>query len=96
MRRWSLWESKLAVTESSDDGVSSVAAAMRWAQHVTTIGLEMAAPAWLGYWLDGKWGTEPWLVVLGAILGFTTGMKHLLSLARDNRPREGRKGGKSE
>ena len=48
-----------------------------------TISLEMALPAFLGHWLDGKWGTTPWLTALGAILGFITGMSHLLRMAKE-------------
>lgn len=48
-----------------------------------TISLEMALPAFIGHWLDRKWGTTPWLTALGAILGFITGMSHLLRMAKE-------------
>ena len=32
----------------------------------------------LGWWLDGKWGTEPWLLILGATIGFFGGMYNML------------------
>lgn len=45
------------------------------------IGLEMAAPivvfVFIGYKLDERWGTDPWLVVLGAALGMTVGFYSL-------------------
>jgi F0F1-type ATP synthase assembly protein I len=44
--------------------------ASRWVHQITSIALEMALPAGAGYWLDRRWGTSPWLVVLGACLGF--------------------------
>lgn len=28
---------------------------------------------WAGIWLDGKFGTRPWLTILGAVLGMTGG-----------------------
>jgi len=55
--------------------------AMQWVSHITTISLEMALPPGLGYWLDEKWNTGPWLVIVGAVLGFSVAMKHLLQLA---------------
>ena len=28
---------------------------------------------WLGIWLDGKFGTTPWLTLLGVVFGMTGG-----------------------
>ncbi|MFN0196140.1 MAG: AtpZ/AtpI family protein [Planctomycetaceae bacterium] len=42
----------------------------------------MSLPAAGGYWLDKSWGTSPWLLALGAVLGFYVAMKHLLALAQ--------------
>jgi F0F1-type ATP synthase assembly protein I len=56
--------------------------AMQWVNQVTTIALEMVLPAWLGHWLDGRWGTEPWLVAIGGLLGFGAAMAHLMAIAR--------------
>jgi len=56
--------------------------AMQWVHQVTSISLEMVLPAGLGYLADRSWGTEPWLVCVGAVLGFVTAMVHLLQLAR--------------
>jgi len=54
--------------------------AYQMVSRITTVSLVMALPAWLGYWCDGKWGTGPWLVSAGAILGMTAGMLQLLQL----------------
>jgi hypothetical protein len=56
--------------------------AMQWVNQITTIALEMALPARLGAWLDKRWGTEPWLVAVGAGLGFAVAMVHLMALAK--------------
>ena len=56
--------------------------AMEWVTQVTTISLEMSLPAAGGYWLDKKWGTAPWLLIIGAIGGFYVAMKHLLALSK--------------
>ena len=57
-------------------------AAMQWVTQITTVSLEMALPPLLGYWGDKHWQTEPWLVSLGAVVGFAVGMKHLLQIAK--------------
>ena len=41
------------------------------------LGFELVLPilagVWLGHRLDARWGTEPWLVVAGSLLGMTLG-----------------------
>lgn len=68
-----------------------MAVAMGLVHQVTTIALEMALPAGLGYWLDTKWGTDPWLVICGAVLGFIVAMTHLLQLAKASDAKRGTK-----
>lgn len=46
------------------------------------IGLEMALPIGVGAWLDYRWGTSPWLVITGVIVGFAVGMVHLWLMLR--------------
>lgn len=36
----------------------------------------------LGHWADGKLGTDPWLALLGIILGSIAGFRSLLRAAR--------------
>jgi hypothetical protein len=55
---------------------------MYWVQQITSIAIEMALPAWLGHWADQRWGTEPWLVAVGAILGMSLALWHLMGIAR--------------
>jgi F0F1-type ATP synthase assembly protein I len=44
-----------------------------------TIGLELVLCLMIGLfggrWLDGKWGTEPWLTVVGFCFGLAAGAK---------------------
>lgn len=61
---------------------------MVWVNRLTSISLEMALPPFLGYWLDSRWGTKPWLVATGAVLGFTLAMWHLLKLAAEANGKE--------
>jgi F0F1-type ATP synthase assembly protein I len=63
--------------------------ASRWVSQITNIALQMVLPAGLGYWLDRRWGTDPWMVSLGAALGFFVAMTSLVQLAKQaNVPRQ--------
>lgn len=57
---------------------------MMWANRISSIGLQFVLPAGLGWWLDRRWGTTPWLTVVGAMLGFLTGTLALIQLAKDS------------
>jgi F0F1-type ATP synthase assembly protein I len=70
----------IAVRSSSNDGRPPMVAAMQWVSRITTVSLEMALPAGLGYLADQRWGTEPWLTSVGALFGFIVGFWHLLQL----------------
>ena len=45
------------------------------------IGFEMAIPVALlglvGHWIDRRWGTEPWLLLVGLLLGMVVGFYSL-------------------
>lgn len=46
------------------------------------IGFEFVAAvavfALVGYWVDRRWGTKPWGLVIGAVLGLIGGMYNLI------------------
>lgn len=46
------------------------------------VGIEMVVPLSIGVWLDYQFDWSPWAAVVGAILGFTGGMIHLVVLAQ--------------
>ena len=52
------------------DSEPPMAVASRWVSEIINIALQFCLPAGAGFWLDDRWGTSPWLVVLGACLGF--------------------------
>ena len=52
--------------------------------------------AGLGYWLDGRWGTAPWLAVIGGALGFAGGMWLLIKEAMKANREAARKFGKRD
>jgi F0F1-type ATP synthase assembly protein I len=70
---------------------SSYTTGIEWSTRITTLGFELALPAALGYWLDVKLGTGPWLLIVGALLGFLAFMTHLLQIAKETSRSDGRK-----
>ncbi len=54
-----------------------------WADllRLSTVGLVLAISvglgAWLGLWLDERWGTGPWMTVLGVVIGSAAGFREL-------------------
>lgn len=53
---------------------------------ITTLGTEFAVAEILGtgigFWLDKKWGTTPWLLIAGAVAGFGLGLYIILRTAK--------------
>ena len=53
---------------------------------ITSLGTEFALAeivgAAIGYWLDTKFGTLPWCLVGGVILGFALGLARIVQAAR--------------
>ncbi len=74
--------------QSSSHNQSPMSVAAHWVSVTSTISLEMALPGAFGYWLDGQLGTKPWLVIIGVVLGFVTGMVHLLQLVKTENQKE--------
>ena len=71
--------------KNSPDDRSPLALAMAWTSRATTISLEMVLPGLLGYWADQYFGTGIVLLVVGVVLGFATGMRHLTQLTKPPR-----------
>jgi F0F1-type ATP synthase assembly protein I len=47
---------------------------------IISIGLEMVLPGLIGHWLDGRFGTGPWLLLLGFAAGMAAAGWHLVKL----------------
>jgi ATP synthase protein I len=71
---------------------TSLALGMEWASRVTTIGLEFALPAVLGFGVDSWLHTTPAATIIGTVLGFATGMSHAVRMARQLANGSGRRG----
>ena len=52
-----------------------------------TFALSIGGLAFLGHWLDRRWGTEPWMTLLGAVLGMVLGFVNLFRVVLP--PRKG-------
>lgn len=55
---------------------------------LSSVGLEMGIAVILGLlfgrWLDGRIGTEPWMMILFTILGFAAGFKGVFRALRES------------
>jgi hypothetical protein len=70
------------VVEQRDPG-PAFADGMMWASRITTVALGFSLPPLFGFALDRWWGTIPVATMIGAVLGFTSGMLQIMRLARD-------------
>ena len=68
-----------------------MAVGYEWSIRVSGIGLEMALPPVFGIWLDAKCGTLILFTVLGAILGMTTALIHLIQLGKQQQTTDRRR-----
>ncbi len=54
--------------------------------HYGSLGIEMLVAILIGtlagFWLDGRFHTRPWLMLLGFLLGATAGFRSLLRLLK--------------
>ena len=62
---------------------SQIGVAFRWANQVTSIGLELAIPIGGGAWLDQKYGWTPGLTLVGLLVGGWLAYRGLLRLIQD-------------
>ena len=69
------------------DSEPPMVAASRWVSEITSIALQFCLPVGAGFWLDGRFGTEPWCVLVGAGLGFITAAMSLSQLVKRLSPK---------
>lgn len=48
----------------------------------TTLALELCVPMFLGVLIDNTAGTRPWGSLGGLVLGFVTGLTHMIGFSR--------------
>ena len=61
--------------------------AMKYAQIGTMLVVPMGILGGIGYWLDRRLGSAPWLLLLGLILGMAAGFVNFLRLVLDRTER---------
>jgi F0F1-type ATP synthase assembly protein I len=64
------------------DNRSPLALAYELSARITAVLLELVILVLAGYWLDRRWGTFPWLVLVGVVLGVITATLSLMRLAK--------------
>ena len=88
------WET--FVTDEPDKR-SALSIGMEWSSRITTIGLEFALPAFLGFGLDRWWKTSPWMTVGGVVSrAWRSGMIHVFRLASQLPGGSGRRNGRGQ
>ncbi len=63
---------------SDGDKRSPMAVGMELYSQIFSIAVMMALPAGVGYWVDSRLGSSPWLLIAGAAFGLVGGMVQLL------------------
>ncbi len=66
------------------EGFSSYGKALKTAGPLFASGIQLAASVavmfFLGRWLDGEWGTTPWLMIVGTMFGLGAGMFNFIRM----------------
>lgn len=66
----------------------SIAIAMRYANQVSSLAFELVIPIGGGMWLDRRYGTSPWLMIAGVLIGSALaalGLRRLMNELDRNR-----------
>ena len=73
---------------------------LRTFARVGSVGIELAVSTTIGLlggrWLDGKLGTEPWLTIVGLLIGVAAGFKSLIETARKAQREDQEKNGATD
>lgn len=72
-----------ALSQRSDDNRLPYVSGYVWATRITTLGLQVALPALAGWGLDRRWGTAPWMLIVGSMLGIAVFGQSVLRLSRE-------------
>lgn len=64
------------------NGRHPVALAFEWVSRITTVVLEMVAPAWICWKIDQRFGLNNYLALAGLVFGLVLGITHLTLMAR--------------
>lgn len=73
------------VNGPSEDGPQERRIRLRWAAYLglgLEMGLTVAGLTWLGHYLDERWGTAPWLLLTGGLVGAASALALLIRIAK--------------
>lgn len=62
---------------------SPIAIGFEWSYRATGLGFELIVPTLAGVYGDQYFDTKPVLTMVGAVLGFTAMLTHMIQLARE-------------
>ncbi|MCU0960772.1 MAG: AtpZ/AtpI family protein [Pirellulaceae bacterium] len=54
-----------------------------WAARGITVAGSMVVPGLIGYYLDTRWGTRPWIMMVGFAAGVALGIVQLVRMTRE-------------
>jgi len=72
----------MAQSDDDRDGRHAAARGYVLAMRVMSISIQMAVPPAGGWWLDQRYGTSPWFLMVGGLLGFAMALLELMKLAK--------------
>jgi len=78
----------MSTSPPRSDGPNDPGGMLRQAGQALTIGMELAAPTVIGWWLDTQFGSAPVGVLVGGAVGFLVVVVHALRLTPKDRPPE--------
>jgi ATP synthase protein I len=65
-----------------EKGGSNLRLVAEYSAGALELGTAVGGGAWLGYWLDSRWGTGPWLTLLCLLAGVFVGFQSLFRVAK--------------
>ena len=75
-----------SINQSPQSSTNKVTAVYQAAQ-LASLGIEMGLAVLLGWfvgqWLDNRWGTDPWLMLVFTLFGVAAGFKAVLRVHHD-------------
>lgn len=70
------------MTQPPDDRAPLVRAYGRASRGIG-VAIGMVVPGLVGYYLDTRWGTRPWIMMAGFAVGVTLGIAQLVRMTRE-------------
>lgn len=69
---------------------SAIARGYLLANRAFSMTMSLIVPVMAGYWADNRWGTDPWLMALGGLIGFPLFLWQLITFAEGSKKKASR------